>query len=80
MPEERPRSYGREQPADEPQNRHYWRVAFTLAEYGHTDMIVTTAARDFTAAESAAWTEHETLHQDWPGPVEMTSIEYLGER
>ena len=77
---ERPAAHGRQQPAPAAAGRHYWRVGYSLGEFGQTDEMITTAERSFAAAEKAAEEEHEAFHRQWPGPVEVKSIEYLGER
>lgn len=66
--------------SDVPTNRHYWRATFTIGEFRSTQIMIDTADRDFAAAQSAALAEHEQFHLQWPGPVELVTIEYLGER
>ena len=77
---DRPAPHGHEKPAPQTPGKYVWRIGYSLAEFQHADLMVETEERTFTAAEVAAEEQHATLHQTWPGPVEIMSIEYLGER
>ena len=78
--DERPAAHGRPHATPEATNRHFWNVGFTLAEFQQVDLMVETSGRSFEEAEREALRQHDELYRQWPGPVEIKSIEYLGER